>query len=65
MQTKKKTAPYNTTIQVDNVTRKDIRSLAQIEARKKGVVRLYDKDYITILIAREKAAAIASGDLKT
>ena len=55
---------YPTTIEVDNFTRDDITRLAKLEAKKIGMRKVSNKEYITLLINREKAKAVASGDLR-
>lgn len=57
-----KQKPAMTTVQCDKNTRKDLKTLAKIEARKEHLPSLYDNHYLARLIAREKATAIDNGD---
>lgn len=56
------TADHAVTIEVSAATRNDIKVLAKIEARKLGLPRIYNNQYVTRLVEREKAKAIKNGD---
>lgn len=64
MPTKKSQEPYATTVEVDNFTRDDITALAKVYGRKSGIPGVSRKQYLTVLIAREKTQAVANGDIK-
>jgi hypothetical protein len=62
--TLKKTDPYTTSIQMDNFTRADIHALTLVERRKTGYSKMSDTAFLTALIARLKAEAVANGDIR-